>query len=292
MPDRTHDFSSANGECVHAQQQPAAEMPRAGSNVHENEMSKSKNKIEVCPQLDLNIVAEEKSSNLEAHSKEASISVYSESVSTPDYSGSSSCTSSTGDSVTLWGRAYSHNDDDAADTPGFLAQGQILPSSAASAPSMNRIVSTDDALLMQTRSSSVDEGSFESALSRAQSTPCMAALKDAGDDVSADGFRRPPPLDIDLEFKWVSFDSPLSGGGAPRMCPRRLWQKDADAVNCSIVSCCAAFDWRSRRRHHCRQCGRVVCSDCSNGTVHNLSPPPPLSLASSSWDLPCWEGLR
>jgi hypothetical protein len=58
--------------------------------------------------------------------------------------------------------------------------------------------------------------------------------------------------------------------GGRRMCPRKLWQPDCQADVCSMQSCDVFFGsamFGGSRRHHCRQCGRVVCSDCSRGTV-------------------------
>ncbi len=39
------------------------------------------------------------------------------------------------------------------------------------------------------------------------------------------------------------------------------WQRDSDAQNCPI--CNRPFSF-FHRKHHCRNCGRVVCSDCSD----------------------------
>jgi FYVE/RhoGEF/PH domain-containing protein 5/6 len=39
-----------------------------------------------------------------------------------------------------------------------------------------------------------------------------------------------------------------------------IWIPDAKTANC--MRCARAFGWR-RRRHHCRLCGRCVCSACS-----------------------------
>jgi hypothetical protein len=54
----------------------------------------------------------------------------------------------------------------------------------------------------------------------------------------------------------------------PRCMARCAWQSDADADKCSISRCNNTFSWMpGARRHHCRQCGRVVCQDCSRGQV-------------------------
>ena len=42
------------------------------------------------------------------------------------------------------------------------------------------------------------------------------------------------------------------------------WQRDADAPHCS--ECCASFGML-RRRHHCRQCGKVFCGACAAGRL-------------------------
>lgn len=56
----------------------------------------------------------------------------------------------------------------------------------------------------------------------------------------------------------------------PRCMARCAWQSDADANKCSISRCNNTFSWMpGARRHHCRQCGRVVCQDCSRGQVAN-----------------------
>ena len=39
------------------------------------------------------------------------------------------------------------------------------------------------------------------------------------------------------------------------------WESDSDVSNCR--KCESSFSV-TRRRHHCRQCGRIFCSDCSN----------------------------
>ena len=58
----------------------------------------------------------------------------------------------------------------------------------------------------------------------------------------------------------------------PRQIARCYWQPDADAERCSISSCNNTFSWTlGARRHHCRQCGRVVCETCSRGKVRAIA---------------------
>ena len=70
-----------------------------------------------------------------------------------------------------------------------------------------------------------------------------------------------------------------------RECPRSLWQSDSDAPVCSMMLCNKAFRTPAPfsllsflnpglHRHHCRQCGRVVCGDCSKGAKYMLSSQP------------------
>ena len=43
---------------------------------------------------------------------------------------------------------------------------------------------------------------------------------------------------------------------------RPRWEPDSESCNCH--SCSKLFDWITRRRHHCRHCGKLYCHDCSN----------------------------
>ena len=38
------------------------------------------------------------------------------------------------------------------------------------------------------------------------------------------------------------------------------WQSDAEVSQCTL--CASTFKW-TRRKHHCRLCGRIVCNACS-----------------------------
>ena len=54
--------------------------------------------------------------------------------------------------------------------------------------------------------------------------------------------------------------SPATPAAAPSVeAVVRVWMRDEDAPNCCI--CRASFSF-FRRRHHCRICLRVICSDC------------------------------
>uniref|UniRef100_A0A0N4Z048 FYVE-type domain-containing protein n=1 Tax=Parastrongyloides trichosuri TaxID=131310 RepID=A0A0N4Z048_PARTI len=50
------------------------------------------------------------------------------------------------------------------------------------------------------------------------------------------------------------------------------WIPDKEAIACMV--CCKTVFGIIHRRHHCRACGKVVCSKCSNNTWHlpNISP--------------------
>ena len=46
------------------------------------------------------------------------------------------------------------------------------------------------------------------------------------------------------------------------------WQPDAEVQRCSIPGCDRQFSL-VHRRHHCRKCGRVVCSNCSKRRIRS-----------------------
>jgi hypothetical protein len=85
---------------------------------------------------------------------------------------------------------------------------------------------------------------------------------------------------------------------------RANWEPDAEATHCL---CCEQPFGAVLRKHHCRQCGRVVCGDCSAHTKAVpsytgeqrvcdrcfLAEPAPPTLAERAWALlalcPCAE---
>jgi hypothetical protein len=55
-----------------------------------------------------------------------------------------------------------------------------------------------------------------------------------------------------------------AGAGADNTNNEIEWMDDADSPCCLICE----NNWNlKRRRHHCRNCGRLVCKDCSNQKV-------------------------
>ena len=55
-------------------------------------------------------------------------------------------------------------------------------------------------------------------------------------------------------------DDSLNMSFAGKAVPRSSWARDGASPKC--VSCKKNFTL-TRRRHHCRHCGKVVCHDCS-----------------------------
>ena len=70
----------------------------------------------------------------------------------------------------------------------------------------------------------------------------------------------------------IASQAPVCGA---RQVPRRLWQPDNEAEECSLLACGKTFGyWTRERKHHCRQCGRVVCAACSGRMVREAARPP------------------
>jgi len=53
------------------------------------------------------------------------------------------------------------------------------------------------------------------------------------------------------------------------------WQPDEEAIYCPL--CSQPFVYPFKRKHHCRNCGKVICSRCSSNS---------LSLPSLGYDIP------
>lgn len=99
---------------------------------------------------------------------------------------------------------------------------------------------------------------------------------------------------------WTSAASNSEGSafavGAVRQVPRRRWQPDNEADACSMLACGKLFGyWSGERRHHCRQCGRVVCAACSGRMVRSSPIYPatgwPTCMCMHVLSRNCCEGL-
>jgi len=89
-------------------------------------------------------------------------------------------------------------------------------------------------------------------------------------------FKRDPTMDSVFEREdSTEFQGSASQqmNGPARQIARRFWQPDGEAQVCSIANCDNVFtcSWGGERRHHCRQCGRVVCGSCSRAQVLHSS---------------------
>lgn len=87
----------------------------------------------------------------------------------------------------------------------------------------------------------------------------------------------PVPVDDGPPNAFFSPNAAMSACASPclgaRQVPRRLWQPDHEAQKCSLLACGKSFgSWLNTRKHHCRQCGRVVCGSCS-ARMKMLLPP-------------------
>ncbi len=58
---------------------------------------------------------------------------------------------------------------------------------------------------------------------------------------------------------------PASSSGPSSRPARPVWQPDSGVILCPL--CRQEFGF-FRRKHHCRECGKVVCDDCSSNTKH------------------------
>ena len=87
-----------------------------------------------------------------------------------------------------------------------------------------------------------------------------------------------------------SFPDPLTSGSSPA----RPSSKDlpADPPESSVpavwenASSCGVCDLSFgvfTRKHHCRKCGKTVCSGCSPNQVHTVALPPDISLTHLLW---------
>jgi hypothetical protein len=91
-----------------------------------------------------------------------------------------------------------------------------------------------------------------------------------------------PPIPVDDGPPNAFFSPNAAMGASPclgaRQVPRRLWQPDHEAQSCSLLACGKSFgSWLNMRKHHCRQCGRVVCGSCSARVV---MPPDPRAVCA------------
>lgn len=128
-------------------------------------------------------------------------------------------------------------------------------------------IATDcvDALLRIYASKALDFRVIETQRLRRPSESPGARAHSGADDDDAEGVddRRSQATDATP----VSTDSLLGGGSdalfrMPHTPPvRAMWTRDEDASYC--MCCTRAVFTMLTRRHHCRQCGRVVCHACS-----------------------------
>lgn len=108
-------------------------------------------------------------------------------------------------------------------------------------------------------------------------TPVAGSSYETAIDLSSSPPQAPPPRALDRrQSSWTQEDNQYVEYNRP------LWQPDAEVTECPICRTPFSFWYR---KHHCRKCGRVVCSSCS---PHRITIPrqyivhPPTSDRSSA----------
>ncbi|CAM9545581.1 unnamed protein product [Ascophyllum nodosum] len=78
----------------------------------------------------------------------------------------------------------------------------------------------------------------------------------------------PQPIQVSVGV----YDTAYEGQRAGEAFAPPKWQEPAKDTRCSV--CKSAFGFLTKRRHHCRNCGRLVCSSCAQATwPKNMLPP-------------------
>ena len=118
---------------------------------------------------------------------------------------------------------------------------------------------------------------------------------------AAEDYARTSPFVEEVKGRSPSFTSPSRGeevllvrragsGSAMRDAEERTGEAqrpypipDEDVVGCSV--CKRKFNWLIRRRHHCRNCGEVVCAECSpeKTTIPKMDHHTPVRVCSSCY---------
>lgn len=83
------------------------------------------------------------------------------------------------------------------------------------------------------------------------------------DEYSTIDSRRRPPLDIVVENNWIADEILGDVTGEPT---REHWKPDKQSPNCDSPKCRSSFNLFTRR-HHCRHCGHIFCSEHSGFTI-------------------------
>jgi len=151
---------------------------------------------------------------------------------------------------------------------------QSIVSSMCSSRSSNSAASTWTTQPATTSQVTFGGTSEEGAFSRSTSSSEVGEHAPNASKTSDLAARRPPTLtDLSMDANWSTLSSP---GMKERRCSRRMWQPDSETEKCSLQTCDILFvssifsvpspgGGLVSRRHHCRQCGRVVCGSCSKG---------------------------